>query len=105
MAKWYGQVGFVKSVQTAPSAWTPEETIREYYGEVYRNSNQYSANPDSTNDDFTVNHQISIIADPYVCQNCHIIRWVEFMGVRWKVKSFEVKPPRLVLTVGGVWNG
>lgn len=105
MAKWYGQVGFVKSVQTAPSVWQNEEVIKEYYGEVYRNSNQYSANPDSTNDDFTANHQISIIADPYVCQNCHIIRWAEFMGVRWKVKSFEVKPPRLVLTVGGVWNG
>ena len=48
--KWYGQVGFVKSVQTAPSVWTNEETIREYYGDVYRNSNQWSTNPDSTND-------------------------------------------------------
>ena len=103
--KWYGQVGFVKPVQTAPSVWTNEETIREYYGDVYRNSNQWSTNPDSTNDDFTVNHQISIIADPYVCSNCHLIKWVEFMGARWKVKSFEVKPPRLVLTIGGVWNG
>lgn len=103
--KWYGKIGFVKSVQTAPSVWTPEETIREYQGDVYRNSNQWSTNPDSTNDDFTVNHQISIIADPYVCENCRSIKWIEFMGARWKVKSFEVKPPRLVLTVGGVWNG
>lgn len=103
--KWYGQVGFVKSVQSAPSAWTNEETIREYQGDVYRNSNQWSTNSDSTNDDFTVNHQISIIADPYACTNCRSIKWIEFMGARLKVKSFEIKPPRLVLTVGGVWNG
>lgn len=103
--KWYGQIGFVKSIQTAPSVWTCEETIREYQGDVYRNSNQWSTNSDSTNDDFTVNHQISIIADPYACDNCRSIKWAEFMGARWKVKSFEVKPPRLVLTVGGVWNG
>lgn len=103
--KWYGQVGFVKSILSAPSVWTSEETIREYYGEFYRNSNQWSNNSDSTNDDFTVNHQISIIADPYACDNCRFIKWVEFMGARWKVKSFEIKPPRLVLTVGGVWNG
>ena len=103
--KWYGKVGFVKSVQSAPSVWENDETIREYQGDVYRNSNQWSTNSDSTNDDFTVNHQISIIADPFVCDNCRFIKWVEFMGARWKVKSFEVKPPRLVLTVGGVWNG
>lgn len=103
--KWYGKVGYIKHVQSAPSVWTDEETIREYQGDVYRISNQYSANSDSTNDDFTANHQISIIADPYLCSNCHSIRWVEFMGARWKVKSFEVKPPRLVLTIGGVWNG
>ena len=103
--KWYGKVGFVKSVKSAPSVWTNEETIREYQGDVYRNSNQYTANSDSTNDDFAINHQISIIADSYACDNCRSIKWVEFMGARWKVKSFEVKPPRLVLTVGGVWNG
>lgn len=103
--KWYGQVGYIKHVQSAPSVWTNEETIREYYGDVFRNSNQWSANSDSTNDDFTANHQISIVADPYACSNCHLIKWVEFMGARLKVKSFEVKPPRLVLTVGGVWNG
>lgn len=103
--KWYGQVGYVKHVQSAPSVWTDEETIREYQGDVYRCSNQWTTNSDSTNDDFTANHQISIIADPYTCANCHFIKWAEFMGVRWKVKSFEVKPPRLVLTIGGVWNG
>ena len=105
MAKWYGKVGYVKHVQTAPSVWTDEETIKEYYGDTYRISHQWATNSDSTNDDFTANHQISIIADQYACSNCHFIRWVEFMGARWKVKSFEVKPPRLVLTIGGVWNG
>lgn len=103
--KWYGKVGFVKHVQSAPSVWTTDETICEYQGDVFRNSNQWSTNSDSTNDDFNANHQISIVADPYACEHCRSIAWIEFMGARWKVKSFEFKPPRLVLTIGGVWNG
>ena len=105
MAKWYGRVGYVKPVQTAPSVWRNEETVHEYYGDILRNSTQWSTNPDSTNDDLTVNHQISIVSDPFACSNCHLIKWVEFMGAKWKVKSIESRPPRLVLTIGGVWNG
>lgn len=105
MTRWYGKVGYIKQVQSAPSVWTNEETVREYYGDILRNSTQWTVNSDSTNDDLTINHQISIVADSFAWQNCHFMKWIEFMGVRWKIKSIENQPPRLKLTIGEVWNG
>ena len=32
------------------------------------------------------------------------MRYVEFMGAKWKISSVEVQYPRLILTVGGVYN-
>ena len=105
MAKWFGQIGYVQEVQTAPSVWTSEETVREYFGDVIRNTSRWSTNQDSTNDDLTINNQISIVADPFAYQNFHSMKWIEFMGAKWKITSVEPKYPRLILTIGGVWNG
>lgn len=105
MNKWYGQIGYIKHVQTSPSVWEREETVREYCGDVIRNTIRWATNPDSTNDDLTINNQISIVADPFANQNFHSMKWIEFMGAKWKITSVEPKFPRLILTVGGVWNG
>ena len=105
MAKWYGKVGYSETVETSPGVWTPPDTVREYYGDVIRNTTKWAVNSDSTNDDLTVNSQISIIADPFANNKFHSMKWIEFMGARWKVTSVEPQPPRLLLTLGGVWNG
>ena len=105
MAKWFGQIGYVTEVQTAPSVWTSEETVREYFGDVIRNSSRWSTNQDSTNDDLSISNQISIVADPFAYQNFHSMKWIEFMDAKWKITSVEPKYPRLILTIGGVWNG
>lgn len=105
MAKWYGKVGYSETVETSPGVWNPQDTVREYYGDVIRNTTKWAVNSDSTNDDLTVNSQISIVADPFANNKFHSMKWIEFMGARWKVTSVEPQPPRLLLTLGGVWNG
>lgn len=105
MAKWYGKVGYSETVETSPGVWAPQDTVREYYGDVIRNTTKWAVNSDSTNDDLTVNSQISIVADPFANNKFHSMKWIEFMGARWKVTSVEPQPPRLLLTLGGVWNG
>lgn len=105
MAKWYGKVGYSETVETSPGVWKPQDTVREYYGDVIRNTTKWAVNSDSTNDDLTVNSQISIVADPFANNKFHSMKWIEFMGARWKVTSVEPQPPRLLLTLGGVWNG
>lgn len=105
MARWYGQVGYSETVETVPGKWMPQDTVRKYYGDISRSSTRWAGNSDSTNDDLTVNTQISIVADPFAFEKFHAIKWIEFMGVKWKVTVVDPQPPRLILTLGGVWNG
>ena len=92
-------------VETAPGVYTPQDTVREYYGDVKRNTTRWVANSDSTNDDLTVNTQISIVADPFAIEKFYSIKWIEFMGVKWKITNVDPQPPRLILTLGEVYNG
>lgn len=105
MAKWFGKIGYSETVETVPGKWTDEVQEREYFGDVIRVSSAWSANSESVNDDLTVSSQISIVADPFAYQKFHSMKWIEFMGTKWKIKSVEPKYPRLILTLGGVWNG
>lgn len=106
MAKWYGVIGFSETSETTPGVWTNVITERNYYGEVNRNSRRYQS-ADKINDDLVITNEISIIADPYVEHNFHSICYVEFMGHKWSVPNVTVDTdrPRLILTLGGVYNG
>lgn len=103
MAKWYGEIGFAETVETKPGVWVEQITKRNYYGDVIRNSRRLqSAN--QLNDNINISNQISIVADPYANNNFHSMRYAEFMGTKWKISDIEVQYPRLILTLGGVYN-
>lgn len=104
MAKWYGVIGYSVTVETRPGVWTEEITERNYYGETIRNIRRLQ-NSSQLNDDINVSNEISIISDPFAIQNFHSIKYVEFMGAKWKVTGVEVVYPRLILTIGGVYHG
>lgn len=104
MAKWYGKVGYVMTEETEPGVWVAKATERPYSGDLLKNMSKW-ATSSKVNDDLNVANQISIIADPFAYQNFSSIKYVEFMGAMWEVSSAEVQYPRLILTVGGVYNG
>ena len=104
MAKWYGKVGYADQVETAPGVWEEQITERHYYGDVVRNIRKLESSGE-VNDNINVSMEISIVADPYAIQNFHAMRYVEFMGSLWKITSVEVNYPRLILSIGGVYNG
>lgn len=104
MGKWFGAIGYAEVVETTPGVWVEQITERQYYGEVHRNTRRLQSS-DLVNDDINISNEISIVADPFAYQNFHSIRYVEFMGAKWKVNNIEVRQPRLVLTVGGLYNG
>jgi hypothetical protein len=105
MAKWYGAVGYAETVEVKPGDWRDKITEHKYSGDVLKNTNRWYGSSDSTNDDLSVSNQLSIIADPYAYQNFHSIKYAEFMGTKWKVTNVEARYPRLILTLGGVYNG
>lgn len=105
MAKWRGKIGYVSHVQTSPSVWTDQIEERTYSGDILRSTSGWGSNTDSTNDDLTFDGQVSIVADPFAYQHFTSMKWIELMGVKWKITKVEPHHPRLILTVGGVYNG
>lgn len=104
MAKFYGQVGYAETKETRPGIHEDVVTERNYTGDVFRNVRKLEPG-ESVNDDVVVNNSLSIVADPYAYQHFFAIRYVRWMGTLWKVMNIEVQSPRLLLTLGGVYNG
>lgn len=104
MAKFCGIIGYEITTETEPGIY--EETIieQQYYGDVIKN-NRRIQDPGKVNFDVTISNQFSIIADPFANHNFHSMRYIEFMGVKWKITEVEVQFPRLILSVGGIYNG
>lgn len=103
MARFYGIVGYAETVETVPGVWEEQITERNYSGEVRKISKKWQAG-ESLNDDLVVSNEISIVADPFAFNNFHNIRYVVWMGVKWKVSRMDIQRPRITLTLGGVYN-
>lgn len=101
--KWYGIIGFSDTIETEPGIWEESVIERHYYGDVISN---YWKRQDSNNvvDNINISNNISIISDPYISNRCSKIIYVEYMGTKWKVTNIEVSFPRLILTIGGLYN-
>lgn len=104
MAKWYGKVGYIIQEEVEPGIYRPVPTERKYYGDLLTNMSKWSP-AGKVNDDLNVANKISIMADPFAYQNFSTIKYVEFMGSLWEVTTIEPQFPRLILQVGGVYNG
>lgn len=104
MAKYYGKIGFAENVEVRPGYWEEQITERPYYGDLIRNARRLQST-DQLNDDINIANEISILADPYANQNFHAMRYIWFMGAKWKVSNVNVQYPRLILTIGGLYNG
>lgn len=104
MAKFSGNIGFVEFVETAPGVDTEIAVERHYVGDVLRNTRRWETG-DQINDNLTVNNQFSIVSDAYANGHYFAMRYITWMGTRWKVTNVEVQRPRLLLTIGGVYNG
>ncbi len=104
MAKWHGKVGYVIEEEIEPGIWETKATELPYFGDLLKNIAKWSTSG-NLNDDRTVANQISIVADPFAYHNFSSIKYVEFMDAVWEVTSIEPQYPRLILSIGGLWNG
>lgn len=104
MAKWRGKIGFGIPTEVRPAVWKNVFEEHMYSGDVIRNTRNLQTS-EKLNDDINVANEISIVADPFANQNFHSMCYVEFMGAVWKIATVEVRYHRLILTVGGLYNG
>lgn len=104
MTRFRGTVGFSKLLETSPGVFTEQITRRTYKGELVREGNRWQPR-DAVNDDFLVENRISVVGDQFMYSNVGAMRFIEFMGAKWKISSVEIKKPRIILYLSGVYNG
>lgn len=104
MAKFYGEVGYAVTLETAPGVWENVVIGRNYYGDVLRNTRKLD-DGEKLNNDISVSNSIKIVADPYALEHFFAIVYVKWAGVYWVVNNVEVDSPRLLLRIGEVYNG
>jgi len=104
--RFFGVVGYGESQETLPGSgvWVDVITEVDYTGDVLRDTMKTESG-DNVNNDLSVNNSISIVADENLNKHFYSIKYVVWQGVKWTVDSIEVKPPRLLFTLGGVYNG
>lgn len=103
MAKFFGIIGFADTEETSPGVWTGVKE-RSYYGNVISRGMQ-TIPSESINTNISITNKISILADPYAYENFSAMRYIKYMNAAWQIKSVEVKYPRLILNIGGLYEG
>ena len=104
MAKFFGAIGYGEAVESAPGVWTDVITEVQYYGDVIRDTRRLEPGQ-NLNPDLSVGNSISIVADAFANEHFHAMRYIRWSGALWTVSTVEVQSPRLLLRLGGLYNG
>ena len=104
MSKYFGKIGYDVTEETRPGVHEPRIIEKDYYGDIVRNVSRHE-NGGKVVDDLNINMTLSIVADPFAYQNFHQLKYAEYMCAKWKAVSVEPQFPRLIITLGGVYNG
>lgn len=104
--RFFGKVGYGESQESldSPGVWEDVITEVEYTGDVGRAGTNTDPS-DNVHNDLKVNNLISVVADQKLIDDHSKIRFVEWNGVCWEVSSIELRPPRILLNLGKVYNG
>ena len=104
MGRFYGQIGFLITEETAPGVWEEQIVERPYYGDVLKHRMNWNSS-EHLNDNITLHNDFSIVADTFAYKSIGAMKYVKWQGALWKVSSAEIEYPRIRITIGGVYNG
>lgn len=104
MAKYVGMIGYHELSYDGIDKHISTIVEKKVRGDLIKNTSKWES-ADKVLDDINISNRISIVADPYAIQNFHSMKYATYMGTKWKIQSVEVAYPRLILTLGGVYNG
>lgn len=104
MARFSGVVGYESDPIIVDGIATTEYTEHVMRGDVLNYTQQIDPSQ-TAYDDLSLSNKISVVGDKWAFSNCARIRYVVFENQKWKVTSITVARPRIILTLGGIWNG
>lgn len=104
MPRYVGHVGYGLQQEISQGVWADIIVEGEYYGDVEKVTTRLR-DGDGLNQDIVSEHKISVLADENALEFWNQVKYVEWAGLRWSVKSAQIIRPRLILYIGGVYNG
>ncbi len=104
--KYSGNAGFrITDVEVEPDVFEPKVVVKKVRGDVITSKYHRDQNGDkSTIDNIRITNQVSLVADQFFMQHISNLQYLEYQGIKWKVESFTIRPPRVILDLGGVYN-
>lgn len=107
MARFSGKVGYGTTVEEPENSgiYVPHIEEVQYYGDVTREARTLETGSKVNGDISAVSVTVSILADPHAIEHYLKIKYVWWEGVRWTVTNVAVQRPRLILSLGSVYNG
>ena len=105
MAKVRTKIGFSTIVETSPGVFLPGDPVEKTYSCLVLRMTNAPQTTENLNDDLRMSARLSIVADKYLNTNVGNMKYAVYLGSKWKITKIEVKYPRLLLTLGGLYNG
>lgn len=103
--KFFGKIGLIQQKETNPGIWETVPEEREVYGDVLSNVRRWESSGETVNDSVTTSNRLSIVASRFLYEHLGAMRYVKWNGTVWEIRSAEIVRPRIILTLGGVYNG
>lgn len=104
MGRFCGAIGFAETVEQSPGVYVPKVTERTYHGDILARRVRLEETSETTNTNFTLNNDISIVADKFAKENLGFMQYVVLYGTKWRITSATIEYPRIKLTIGGMFN-
>ena len=101
--RYHGFIGYSVDVETYPGVWEEEIVEHELYGNVIKQRINVQGEK-TVNPKITISNNISIIANPYAYEHVEAIRYATYLGKKWNVTDIEIQTPRIILTLGDIYN-
>lgn len=105
MNRFYGKVGYAVQEEVRTGVWEDIITERNYFGELVEKSWREQQAADQVHTNLKLNTNIKIVADSFAINHFSNIRYICYGGARWMVTGVKAEHPRIILTIGGLYNG
>lgn len=104
MTRFIGKIGYITTKETDPHVYEKVTTVVPFKGDLLHTSKR-DINEEKVNEDIILNHRVSLVGDQFAFENFIYIKWVEYLGVKWRVSAVEILRPRIILNMRGVYDG
>ena len=102
--KYHGKIGYIIPTEVRPGVWKDLPIEKEVYGDLLDDRANIQQS-DKISKDISMSGRLSIMATQYAITNFQHIRYATYMGTAWSVTSVRPAYPKLVLTLGELYNG